>query len=252
MHEDNSFVTLTYSEQHKPADGSVEPLEIKKWMYRLREAIAPVRIRFFLVAEYGERSLRPHYHLSVFGASALMPVRKKLFQDWVHSTWSRGHVLVADFTPATAAYVSGYVVKELVDRMTPALAELRPVFTRQSLRPGLGATFMNSVAEQLATLKLNSFSIPREVRIGSKTVPLDRYCLARLRAALGLDPSEVQAAKDKESWERSLEVRFLFEEAQKAAPDKVITTTDVWKSQMDQKIIQRLKRWDIFHTERTL
>lgn len=253
MHEENSFVTLTYNDENLPKDGSLQPVEVKKWLYRLREAIKPARVRFFLVGEYGELSYRPHYHLSVFGAGALTPLGRRLFQDHVERTWRCGHVLVADFSPATAAYVSGYIVKNLVDRMDPRMGELAPVFTRTSLKPGLGATFMSSVAEALSKTKFTAASLPRSLKIGSKTVPLDRYLLQKLRDASGLSRDEIQAQKDRESWERSLELRFLFEEASKAAaPGQVVTATTVYHSQMDQKIVQRLKRYEIYQQSRTL
>lgn len=245
-------MTLTYDDKHKPADGSVNPDEVRLWMYRLRKALAPARVRFFLVAEYGEKSYRPHYHLSVFGAAALTPFNGRLFHQIVHSTWSRGHVLVADFSPATAAYVSGYIVKHLVDRMDPVMATLRPVFTRQSLRPGLGATFMRTIADTIKPRGLSASQLPRSLMIGRKTVPLDRYLLSRLRDAVGVDPDELQAFKDKESWERSLEMRFLFEEATAAAPLAPITLTDIYHQQMDQKIVQRLKRFDIWQQSRSI
>ena len=221
-------------------------------MYRLRQAIKPATVRFFLVGEYGEQSLRPHYHLSVFGAGALTPLGKSLFQDHVARTWKFGHVLVADFSPATAAYVSGYIVKNLVDRMNPLIARLAPVFTRQSLKPGLGATFMNLVARSLDT-RTGTHALPAAVRVGSKTIPFDRYLLQKLRDASGLSREEIQAQKDKASWDRSIEMRFLYEAASEAAlPGEVVTTTTVYHQQMDQKIVQRLKRYDIYQQSRSL
>jgi hypothetical protein len=48
-------------------------------------------------------------------------------------------------------------------------------------------------------------------------------------------------------------MRFLYEAASEAAlPGEVVTTTTVYHQQMDQKIVQRLKRYDIYQQSRSL
>ncbi|MFN7611381.1 MAG: hypothetical protein ACK5QX_10675, partial [bacterium] len=62
LHEANSFLTLTYSNEHLPADLSVDVIALQKFMKRLRKALYPAPVRFVACGEYGENTLRPHYH----------------------------------------------------------------------------------------------------------------------------------------------------------------------------------------------
>lgn len=59
-----SFVTLTYDEQHYPKDGSVSIDECQRFLKRLRKQ--GVNFKYYLCAEYGPQTLRPHYHVMFF------------------------------------------------------------------------------------------------------------------------------------------------------------------------------------------
>lgn len=256
-HEENCFVTLTYNDEHCPKDFNLNPAEMKLWMYRIRKALQPVRVRFCLVGEYGHagsRLINPHYHANLFGVGPLTPVRKTYFAQLVQESWPFGFTMCEEFTPQRAAYVAGYIVKKLTDRLNPMMANMEPEFSRQSNRPGLGAPFISLMTHSLKKWMStrSAIDMPREIKIGHKTVPLDRYLLRRLREALSLDAADVQTAKDKESWERSIEMRFLLEEAQAASPGAVITATNIYHQQSSQKIKQRLHRYAIWQSQRTL
>src|SRR6266571_4497618 len=67
MHADNCFLTLTYSDEYLPRNNSLDKSAFPLFMKRLRKAIAPQRVRYFHVGEYGERSGRPHYNALLFG-----------------------------------------------------------------------------------------------------------------------------------------------------------------------------------------
>lgn len=64
------FVTLTYNDKYLPAAG-VDPRAIQLFFKRLRIALdrqsISHNIRYVAVAEYGSKSARPHYHISLFG-----------------------------------------------------------------------------------------------------------------------------------------------------------------------------------------
>ena len=66
-HDYNSFVTLTYDESHLPEDGGLNHGHVQKFLKLLRKKVAPAKVRYFVVGEYGEKSGRPHYHLALFG-----------------------------------------------------------------------------------------------------------------------------------------------------------------------------------------
>ena len=67
LHTDNAFVTLTYSDENLPKDGSLVPRHVQLFLKKVRKEIEPARLRFFCVGEYGDRTQRPHYHVALFG-----------------------------------------------------------------------------------------------------------------------------------------------------------------------------------------
>lgn len=76
MHEENSFITLTYSEENIPSDGNLKPRDFDLFMKRLvqheryyakKEKRKKRPIRYYHCGEYGEHYGRPHYHAAIFG-----------------------------------------------------------------------------------------------------------------------------------------------------------------------------------------
>ena len=57
LYEDNCFITLTYSPENLPEDGSLHKDHFQKFMKRLRKKYAPKTIRFYMCGEYGEENL---------------------------------------------------------------------------------------------------------------------------------------------------------------------------------------------------
>lgn len=67
-----SFITLTYNDDFIPLYGTL--LYEEHWstfLKRLRLELAEegIKIRFYMVGEYGTKNLRPHYHAIIFGYS---------------------------------------------------------------------------------------------------------------------------------------------------------------------------------------
>lgn len=218
-HEENSFVTLTYTDEKLPSDGSVDPRELQLFLKRLRFNLGDRKIRFFGCGEYGERTGRPHYHLTVFGAGQFTQVAaKKLFPTLVEETWGKGHILVGDFNDKTASYLAGYVTKKMTNKSDVRLDGRHPEFARMSNRPGIGAEAMMTIAKQLCAsghgmALLERGDIPHELQIGGKKVPLGRYLLHKLREAVGFTPDYIKQVKDTISHERSFEMLALFQAA---------------------------------------
>ena len=65
-HKENCFITLTYNDANLPKEG-VCKRSAQLFMKRLRKAIAPIKVRYFLCGEYGSKKNRPHYHIILFG-----------------------------------------------------------------------------------------------------------------------------------------------------------------------------------------
>lgn len=58
------FVTLTYDEANVPR--SLTHAHFQAFMHRLRKRLNR-SIRFYMAGEYGDTTLRPHYHACMFG-----------------------------------------------------------------------------------------------------------------------------------------------------------------------------------------
>jgi len=154
LHEDNSFVTLTYDERFCPP--SLHYPDFQKFMKRLRKVYPGAR--FYMCGEYGEKFRRPHFHACLFGVG---------FRDraewsrtgsgsWLYRSptlervWPHGFSSIGDVTFESAAYVARYVMKKVTGKLAAAhyssldldtgeLLSLVPEFNRMSLKPGIGA-----------------------------------------------------------------------------------------------------------------
>lgn len=120
MHDENIFVTLTYDPAFLPADGSISKDTCQRFLKRLRRAIDPVRIKFFLCGEYGEQMGRPHYHAIIFGWWPPDAVyfkgsgEQSLFTSAVLSkAWGFGFASFGSVSFDSAAYVARYALKKL-------------------------------------------------------------------------------------------------------------------------------------------
>jgi len=152
MHDVNSFVTLTYDDDHLPGPSLVPP-HLSSFIKRIRRS--GDRFRFFGVGEYGERDKRPHYHVLLFGKT--FAAREKLKEGLYRSPelekfWKFGMSSFGDVTYASAGYVAKYSVKKVngaaadehykrVHIGTGEIVSVVPEFGRMSLRPGVGFTW---------------------------------------------------------------------------------------------------------------
>lgn len=157
-HSSASFVTLTYNPESLPRGGTLVRRHLQLFVKRLREALEPIRIRYFAVGEYGEELERPHYHLLVFG---WFPADAKLFahgdgydvytSEIIASAWEYGFHTVSAGSVENALYVAGYATKKMngerakdhYTRITRdgEMIEVLPEFALMSRRPGIGAGF---------------------------------------------------------------------------------------------------------------
>lgn len=136
-HEDNSFITLTYSDEHFPQDLSLSKDHITRFLKRLRKRLSPQKIKYFQCGEYSPKRTpligptnvhpdtipegqRPHYHALIFGYDfpdkELWTVRDDIptyTSDLLSSIWGKGFCTVGALTFESAAYVARYSLKKI-------------------------------------------------------------------------------------------------------------------------------------------
>ena len=210
QYTDNTFATLTFDEEKLPLDLSVSPKTLSAFMKRLRKSF-PRPIRYFGVGEYGEQTMRPHYHLAIFNfPSCERGVTRFSRQGTpccanctlVSKAWGFGGVMLGTLEPQSMAYVAGYVTKKMTGQDDIRLEGRLPEFARMSLRPGIGLGMMDELASTLMEHRLDEkmIDVPMTLQHGSKQWPLGRYLRRKLRARLGRDENtpweEIQKRKD--------------------------------------------------------
>jgi len=156
LHEENCFVTLTYSPEKLPRFGSLKYQDFQLFMKRLRKACAPKKIRFFMCGEYGDTTKRAHYHAIFFGWSPSDPVYHTSKTSDIYTSkflddlWKHGHTYFSYFEPGAAEYIARYVTKKVtgpdaedhyigLDLETGDFGPRSPEFARMSRAPGIGA-----------------------------------------------------------------------------------------------------------------
>lgn len=157
-HRESWFVTLTYDDRHLPTsrlDGCpvLRKDDLQGFFKRLRYYFGDQRFRYFACGEYGENTLRPHYHFILFcdRLDAVQAPDGVIRSDWISSAWTFGLVDIKKADVGCMAYVAGYVEKKQKD---PHFDEYRKKpFILMSRRPGLGL------------LQLNAYSVVRTGKV---------------------------------------------------------------------------------------
>lgn len=193
LYADNSFVTLTYAVD--PV--SLVPLHHRQFMDALRKRISPLRVRFYMVGEYGEKNGRPHFHYVLFGYPSCRRAtsrRDKTVRccsacDLLEEVWGKGHIKNLPLEIGSARYVARYVIKKMTRYDDPRLGNRHPEFARMSLRPGIGSGVLASVAATITRYNLldSAGDVPVTLRHGTTEYPLGRYLRRQLRKVLGLN-----------------------------------------------------------------
>lgn len=186
-HERACFITLTYDDFHVPrrfyrpkvrstmlVSYSLFRRDVQLFLKRLRKAFPSAHIRFFGCGEYGPNTLRPHYHIILFGIDFDDKVpfterKSKTNQDMfvsehLNKLWSfpprllgesyspddgdvslmnAGLATVQPVTWETCAYTARYVTKKLKGELADFYKErnMDPPFCMMSRRPGIGRQF---------------------------------------------------------------------------------------------------------------
>lgn len=144
LHSPNWFVTLTYSDKNMPLNASLTYSDVQDFYKRLRKRLGP--FRHFTVGEYGEQTLRPHYHailfglvlpdLQRFGGSDSQPEYKS---QALETIWGLGLTHIGSVSPKSVGYVARYSLKKVNgDRAEAHYQGRSPEFCHMSSKPGIG------------------------------------------------------------------------------------------------------------------
>lgn len=160
LHDRNCFLTLTYDDEHLPEGGSLVYRDFQLFLKRLRRAIAPNQVRFFMCGEYGEQLARPHYHACLFGYDFPDKVffrrsgKNVVYRSpALEKLWPFGWSSIGSVTFQSAGYVARYCFKKVtgdparehyavVDQGSGVIFDRVPEFCHMSLRPGVGAEWV--------------------------------------------------------------------------------------------------------------
>lgn len=131
-YDDNSFLTLTYNDEHYPSNYKTD---FQNFIKKLRDKTKE-KIRYFGCCERGSKSGRFHLHIIIFGYS---PEDLKVFtkndgiytytSKEIESLWMKGFCTVGEVSADSCSYVAGYCSKKYYDRDN---------FILMSTRPGIG------------------------------------------------------------------------------------------------------------------
>ena len=159
MHDQNSFITLTYNPENLPKDLSLHKDDFQKFMKRLRKFLDKrgIKISYYMCGEYGELYQRPHYHVCIFGwypdDYKLWRIRdgvKLYISPTLQKLWPFGFITVGDVTYESAAYVARYVVKKYTGEMGEEFyGDRLPPYTNMSLKPAIGQRFFEKFSEEI-------------------------------------------------------------------------------------------------------
>lgn len=231
-HKENAFVTLTYEDVNLPLNGIGMPTlrhsDIQLFLKRLRATLAPLKVRFFVAGEYGDLTMRPHYHVAIFGFPhchrLMLPRRTPCCSvcTTISNAWGLGQILVGSLTPDSSQYVAGYTVKKMTSddhaklrRDCPSClvsVPVAPEYAKWSI--GLGRAAMWDLASTLLALDYCEADVPSALRYGKKILPLGRYLRRELRHMMGRPRNAPQETLDAMAAELSIVRDVAFSTSQ--------------------------------------
>lgn len=127
------FLTLTYDDEHYPESG-VSKDDVQRFLKRLRKVIMPLKIRYFLVSEYGSHTERAHYHMLLFN----FPLETK-YEEIITTAWSNGFVHFGSVTGKSISYCAKYCLS-----IGAEPSGKNRVFMLCSRKPGIGADYLSN------------------------------------------------------------------------------------------------------------
>lgn len=220
-HAESCWLTLTYNDENLPYD-RVDPRsgvhyglpdrptvwrgDYQNFFKRLREYVDYQPFKYFIAAEYGDKSWRPHYHACIYG---LGPSLKNTFRRaWATGYSERnvqpiGNIYVGSLTWDSCQYTAGYTVKKLTSPADPRLDGRYPEFGQPS--KGMALDVVDDIIAYMHQFGINS--IPSELTRQGRSLPVPRYIKNKLRERLGVSKEEAQAEWKSEMYDMRLRLK---------------------------------------------
>lgn len=187
----SAWITLTYAPGHVPVVDGVQVLstvDARNFLQRFRREVGS--FRYVLVGEYGDRTMRPHYHGLLWFRGT------ECTAEWlVPKCWPEGFVSVGEINKQTVEYTIAYLLKRMVSPLDERLQGRRPEFARYS--HGLGSSALSELRRSARPDSNGCLVIPREFRLGGVIWPVSKYIRCKLEAegfVFGERASELQEA----------------------------------------------------------
>lgn len=176
-HKDSCFVTLTYdnSKVFGPCGPGLSSVALRLFIKRVRKGLGD-GIRYYGCGEYGDESARPHYHVVLFGVSAVR-------EHNIRKAWPFGYVSAFPLVVERLAYVCGYVAKKYKRK----LGEF------SVMSQGLGRGFVDRYVSAMKGVT----ELPMMFRTDGTKFPVGRYLKNKIfdKIGLGQDDRDSQNAK---------------------------------------------------------
>lgn len=235
----NFFLTLTYDDDHLIFDKSEHnPTLVKghfqSFMKALRQYLDRKGLdscRFYGCGEYGDESMRPHYHIIVFN----LPIDDLVYygdskmgyplymSERLTKLWNRGNVYIAEVSVQSAAYVARYTQKKAENGINKDFYKnlgIADEFVLMSRRPGIGAYYFFDNAEEL--LRTDKIYLP-----GGKVSKVPKYFLGLAEKTMDFDDSLLKSR-------RKVKAEAL------AAVKKKMYSVDEWsRAATEEKILKK-------------
>ena len=173
-YDNNYFFTLTYDDEHIPKKINTETYEVsytlkkedlqlfwKRLRVEWERKCNHKGIRFFACGEYGDETMRPHYHAIVFNLPFLDDLKYYktselgdiyMTSEKLDKIWSKGNVIVGGLSWNSCSYVARYIQKKQYGPEARKYYEdngLLPEFVEMSNRPGIGRKYYEEHKDEI-------------------------------------------------------------------------------------------------------
>lgn len=169
------FVTLTFDDLHLPDNYSADVEIVQLFHKRLRQYLArhpewvgatsgaDVKVRYYLVSDYGTKNFRPHFHVIYFlnydfADREPWYSSKMGYRQWISpqltKLWGQGEVTISLLDEGNATYITRHNVLKVsgpaavahycrIHPLTGEFCAVRPEFMVCSLKPSIGSDWFD-------------------------------------------------------------------------------------------------------------